>query len=64
MAKQVADRGKTVAPVADDTPQLQRPSAEYVYADELARLEQACAADPKPQAGGYLRAVFWRCAWR
>lgn len=48
MAKQVAARGKTVAPVADDTPQLQRPSAEYVYADELARLEQACAADPKP----------------
>lgn len=48
MAKQLAARGKSVAPVADDTPQLQRPSAEYVYADELARLEQACAADPKP----------------
>jgi len=48
MAKKKTTRSAKKQATTADTSSLQRPSAELMHADELQRLEQQSAGEPKP----------------
>ena len=56
MAKKKTPESLAAGNGAAQSPELQRPAAEMLYADELARLVEASSADPKP--------VGWRLSPR